>query len=75
MPGHDLGLHPDVMQIGAQPQAKRLDAMDTKLSGMDTRLRAVETRSAVFGAVSGGTVAVGMALIVEGLKGWLHRGP
>lgn len=37
---------------------------------LDERLRAVEQRAAVTGALSGGVMAVGVALLVEGLKQW-----
>ncbi|TXI17623.1 MAG: hypothetical protein E6Q67_12985 [Roseateles sp.] len=62
------------LKDGQDVQTKRLDAMDTKLSGMDARLRDVERKSALFGAVSGGAMSVGVALIIEGLKGWAARG-
>lgn len=41
------------------------DAHATKLDGLDTRLRKVETRAAVGGALSGGLVSVGVAIMVE----------
>lgn len=57
---------------------ERMDKSDEKLGAridkIDDRLRAVETRSAVFGAVSGGAMGVGIALLTEGLKQWLKRG-
>lgn len=37
----------------------------SKLDGLDTRLRKVETRAAVGGALSGGLVSVGVAIMVE----------
>ncbi len=59
-------------------QDKRIDELDVKLNGridsIDARLREVEKKAAVAGALSGGAVAIGTALIVEGLKQWLHRG-
>ena len=45
-----------------------------RLDKMDDRLRSVEQRSAAVGAVSGGAMAIGVALIVEGMKQWLKRG-
>lgn len=63
------------LKDGQDMQAKRLDSVDSRLADMDERLRNVETKSAVFGAVSGGAMSIGMALIIEGLKGWLHKGP
>ena len=59
-------------------QDKRIDAlderMDSRLNDIDTRLREVEKKAAVAGAVSGGAVAVGTALIVEGIKQFLRGG-
>lgn len=53
----------------------RLDTLETKvgarLDGIDGRLRRVEQKAALAGAVSGGVVAVGTALIVERIKHWL----
>jgi hypothetical protein len=49
-------------------------AVDRKMDGMDKRLRAVEQKAAVIGAASGGAMALGTALIVEGIKHWLSRG-
>jgi hypothetical protein len=40
------------------------------LQKLDARLREQEAKSAKLGALSGGVVSVGIALIVEGLKGW-----
>lgn len=57
---------------------ERMDKSDERLGEridkIDDRLRTVETRSAVFGAVSGGAMGVGIALLTEGLKQWLKRG-
>ena len=50
------------------------DLTNQRLDKMDERLRSVEQRSAAVGAVSGGTMAIGVALIVEGMKQWLKRG-
>ena len=47
---------------------------NSRLDKMDDRLRVVEQRSAAVGAVSGGAMAIGVALIVEGLKQWVGRG-
>ena len=49
---------------------EHLNKQDTRLNEIDKRLRAVENRAAVLGAASGGVMAVGTALIIEGLKGW-----
>lgn len=40
-------------------------AQGEKLDGLDNRLRKVETRAAMNGAVSGGLVSVGVALLIE----------
>lgn len=47
---------------------------DAKLDSIDGRLRTVEQKAAVMGALSGGAMSVGVALIVEGVKAWLNRG-
>lgn len=60
-------------------QDKRIDELDARvdarLNGIDSRLREVEKKAAVAGAVSGGAVAVGTALIVEGVKQFMRGGP
>lgn len=38
---------------------------NTQLSGIDRRLRKVETKSALTGALAGGVVSVGVALMIE----------
>lgn len=43
-------------------------AQDEKLDGLDTRLRTVERKAAMNGAVSGGLVSVGVALMIESAK-------
>lgn len=62
------------LKDGQDVQNKRMDGLETTLGGMDDRLRTVEQKSAVIGAVSGGAMSVGIALIIEGLKQWLGRG-
>lgn len=44
------------------------------LRSIDSRLRTVEQKAAVNGAVSGGVVSVGMALIIEVARQWVGRG-
>lgn len=44
------------------------------LRSIDSRLRTVEQKAAVNGAVSGGVVSVGMALIIEAARQWMGRG-
>jgi hypothetical protein len=65
------------LRDGQVAQTNRLDQMeqriDERFDGMDDRLRVVEQRSAVAGAISGGAVSVGLALLVEGVKAWLTR--
>ena len=51
-----------------------LKAQDERLDKIDDRLRVVEQRAAVAGALSGGAMSVGIALIIEGAKQWLGRG-
>ncbi len=41
------------------------DTQGAKLDGLDSRLRKVETKAAGYGAVAGGMVAVGVALLIE----------
>ena len=54
---------------------EELDArVDARLNNIDSRLREVEKKAAVAGAVSGGAVAVGTALIVEGIKQFIRGG-
>lgn len=48
------------------------DLMAKRLDTMDERLRKVEQRAAVNGAVSGGVMGVGMALIVETVRAWVR---
>ncbi|HSV78438.1 MAG TPA: hypothetical protein VLK85_04410 [Ramlibacter sp.] len=56
---------------------RRIEAMekrvDERFDGIDGRLRTVEQKAAVIGAASGGAMALGTALIVEGIKAWLGR--
>lgn len=59
-------------------QDQRIDTLDKRLNermdAIDTRLREVEKKAAVAGALSGGAVAVGTALIVEGIKQFIRGG-
>lgn len=65
--------------VGQQQTNQRVDdlakRMDERLDGIDGRLRQVEQKAAVAGAVSGGAMAVGTALVIEGLKIWMRGGP
>lgn len=49
-------------------------ALGERMDGLDNRLRVVEQKAAVIGAASGGAMALGTALIIEGIKHWLGRG-
>lgn len=59
--------------INARMEAQG-NAFNARLEGIDGRLRTVEQRAAVAGAVSGGAMAVGTALIIEGIKAWFRGG-
>lgn len=47
---------------------KSVDSQSKSLVGIDKRLRTVERTAAVHGAVGGGIVGVGIALISESVK-------
>lgn len=53
---------------------EHLNKQDVRLDGIEERLRAVEQKAAVTGAISGGAISVGLALIIEGAKQWMARG-
>ena len=53
--------------------SKHLSAQDQRLDGIEERLRTVEQKAAVSGAISGGAISVGIALIIEGGKQWLRE--
>ena len=57
---------------------QRMDQMEARQEerhkGLDGRLREVEKKAAVAGALSGGAVAVGTALMVEGIKQFVRSG-
>lgn len=63
------------LKEGQDLQTRRMDTMQESIDKMDGRLRVVEQKAAVVGAVSGGAMSVGMALIIEGLKQWMTRTP
>lgn len=67
------------LKDGQDVTNRRIDDLsnrvDARLDGIDARLRLVEQKAAVAGAVSGGAMAVGTALIIEGVKLWLRGGP
>ena len=55
----------------------KLEAMDSKVSdihattcNMDDRLGKLEVRGAVHGAIAGGFMSVGIALLAEKMKHW-----
>jgi len=47
---------------------KSVDAQNVSVTNIDKRLRTVEKSAAVHGAVGGGLVGVGIALISESIK-------
>lgn len=63
-------------QIHAMVQSLKdgQEVTNSRLDKMDERLRTVEQGSAAVGAVSGGAMAIGVALIVEGMNQWVKRG-
>lgn len=53
---------------------KELDErVDQRLNAIDDRLRDVEKKAAVAGALSGSAMAVGTALVIEGIKQYVMR--
>lgn len=48
-----------------------LHRQDKRLDTIDERLRTVEQKAAVTGAISGGAISIGIALVIEGGKQWL----
>lgn len=71
-------IHAMVQSIrdGQAEQNKRFDKLDERIDTIDGRLRVVEQKAAIAGAVSGGAVSVGIALIAEGLRQWFRaHGP
>lgn len=66
------------LKDGQDLQNRRMDRMEQRMeehySGLDARLREVEKKAAVAGAVSGGAVAVGTALVVEGIRQFMNGG-
>ena len=61
---------------GQDLQNRRMDRIEQRMEehykGLDERLREVEKKAAVAGAVSGGAVAVGTALVAEGIRLFLR---
>lgn len=66
------------LKDGQDLQNRRMDRMEQRMeehySGLDSRLREVEKKAAVAGALSGGAVAVGTALVVEGIRQFMNGG-
>jgi hypothetical protein len=62
------------LKEGQDEQNSRLDRIDGRIDGIDGRLRSVEQKAAISGALSGGAMGVGVALIVEALRQWIKRG-
>lgn len=65
------------LKDGQELTNRRIEGLEQRVNerfdSIDTRLRAVEQKAAVIGAASGGAMALGTALIVEGIKNWLGR--
>lgn len=51
---------------------KNHSATRTQIAELDKRLRDVEKKTAVVGAVGGTAAGIGVTLIVEGIRQWLH---
>ncbi len=66
------------LKDGQDLQNRRMDRMEQRMeehySGLHSRLREVEKKAAVAGALSGGAVAVGTALVVEGIRQFMNGG-
>ena len=66
------------LKDGQDLQNRRMDRMEQRMeehySGLDSRLREDEKKAAVPGALSGGAVAVGTALVVEGIRQFMNGG-
>ncbi len=60
-----------IREMGARLD-KRIDKIDSRFDHLDERVRAVETKAAVSGAVSGGVMGVGMALLIEAGRAFLR---
>ena len=52
----------------------KVDGVDGKLDGVAGRVGRLETRGAVHGAIAGGFMSVGIALLVEKMKHWTGTG-
>lgn len=48
--------------------SKDVSSQNERLDKIDERLRVVEQKAAVTGAISGGAISIGMALIIEGVR-------
>lgn len=62
----------EIKGIVSQMQVAQHD-QGAKLDKLDGRLRDQESAAARTGAFAGTAVAVGVALIIEGAKGWLKN--
>jgi hypothetical protein len=51
-----------------------VEQQNQRFDQIDARLRTVEQKAAVTGALSGGAMSIGVALIAEGIKTWLKGG-
>nr|WP_315237693.1 hypothetical protein [uncultured Albidiferax sp.] len=61
------------LKDGQTLQNQRMDNFDLRFDSIDGRLRTVETKAAIAGALSGSAMAVGTALVIEGIKQWISN--
>ena len=59
------------LRDGQAAHQAALGALSARIDAIDGRLRVVEQKAALTGAVSGGIMGIGVALIAEGLKHWV----
>jgi hypothetical protein len=63
----------ELLQASNEQQLSRMeDVLTRRIDGVDERLRIVEQKAAVSGAVSGGVMGVGVALLIEGGRALLR---
>jgi len=47
---------------------EKVDGLDSKIDGISDRVGSLETRGALHGAIAGGFMSVGIALLIEKMK-------
>lgn len=57
-----------------QSLKETVEQQNNRFDQLDERLRAVEQKAALIGALSGGALGLGVALISESIKTWLRGG-